>query len=441
MIMNVRSTCKVEDRHFPSPLQRRTRDEGGTAPVFDPQKQDRRGRPDPHRLPLSAGERGEHADDPAQTRHHSSSPRTSLRARILAAALGLALPPGLAAAQELKDVQAAKDPLILQEQGSFFVGGRTAHVDITGWDELGPDFAKAFGMPGDATVDQMYVQFQKAPGSEKHVPIIFVHGCCLSSKTWETTPDGRMGWYEYFTRKGYPTYLAEQSGRARSGFNATGFNQVRAGQMPPEQQRKMLLATHQFAWSIFRFGPKYGTAWPDEQFPIEKVDQLYKQVIPDLILTEVPSLGAEFTTPTTKNPTIDNMATLAGDLGGAILVGHSQSSGFPTQAALKQRPGVKGLIQLETGCFANLSDDQIKVLAKIPMLIVVGDHWDTPQPPPECVKERDQIDGAGGDFTFMSLPEKGLKGNSHMFMQDKNNLQVADLILDWIGRHVEHAAP
>ena len=45
----------------------------------------------------------------------------------------------------------------------------------------------------------------------------------------------------------------------------------------------MLLATYQFAWSIFRFGPKYGVAWPDGQFPIDKVDELYKQVIPDLI--------------------------------------------------------------------------------------------------------------------------------------------------------------
>ena len=32
----------------------------------------------------------------------------------------------------------------------------------------------------------------------------------------------------------------------------------------------------------------------------------------------------------------------------------------------------------------------------------------------------------------------GMKGNSHMFMQDKNNLQVADVIVDWVDKHVEH---
>ena len=38
---------------------------------------------------------------------------------------------------------------------------------------------------------------------------------------------------------------------------------------------------------------------------------------------------------------------------------------------------------------------------------------------------------------MMSLPKLGIKGNSHMLMQDKNNLQLADLILAWIDKHVE----
>jgi hypothetical protein len=131
------------------------------------------------------------------------------------------------------------------------------------------------------------------------------------------------------------------------------------------------------------------------------------------------------------------MAALARDLGGAILVGHSQSSGFPTQAVLKYASGVRGIIQLETGCFGNLTHDQITVLAKIPILIVVGDHFSTLQPSPACMTELQQINAAGGDMTFIALPTLGLIGNSHMFMQDKNNLEVADIIQNWISRHVE----
>jgi len=36
------------------------------------------------------------------------------------------------------------------------------------------------------------------------------------------------------------------------------------------------------------------------------------------------------------------------------------------------------------------------------------------------------------------LPEVGFHGNSHMLMQDRNSLQVADWLLGWIDRHVEN---
>ena len=34
----------------------------------------------------------------------------------------------------------------------------------------------------------------------------------------------------------------------------------------------------------------------------------------------------------------------------------------------------------------------------------------------------------------MSLPAMGIKGNGHMMMMDKNNLQIADLIIGWVGQ-------
>src|SRR5438132_824973 len=365
---------------------------------------------------------------PMKITHFRHVARASLRLAMAAAALLCTV----AAAQSRSDVRQPSEPLVLKAQGSFFVGGRQMFSDAAGWNLIG--LLGQFSS-GDVTVDQMYVQFQIPENSRRRVPIVFVHGCCLSSKTWETTPDGRMGWYEYFTRRGFSTYLAEQSGRARSGFNATIYNDVKGGLQPLTAQPPVLLGTAQFAWSVFRFGPSLGTVWPDEQFPMDKVQQLYKQVIPDLILTEVPSLTAEFVSPLTNNPTVANMAALARDLSGAILVGHSQSSVFPTQAVLKGLPGIRGIIQLETGCLSNLTADEIAMMAKVPMLVVVGDHFATPQPTPGCVTEMNQINAAGGDMSFIALPSVGLHGNSHMFMQDRNNLQVADIIIKWIDDH------
>src|SRR5215510_8703650 len=168
-----------------------------------------------------------------------------------------------------------KRPLVIASQGSFFVGGESKTITPT------PGPAVIAG-GGEVTVNQMYVQYQTPPDADRHVPVVMVHGCCLSSKTWETTPDGRMGWNEYFVRKGRAVYLADQSSRARSGFDATKISAVKAGAAPPSELPNILFATHQTAWSVFRFGPKFGEAFPDGQFPIEAVDELYKQMIPDL---------------------------------------------------------------------------------------------------------------------------------------------------------------
>ena len=37
---------------------------------------------------------------------------------------------------------------------------------------------------------------------------------------------------------------------------------------------------------------------------------------------------------------------------------------------------------------------------------------------------------------MLSPAETAVHGNSHMIMQDKNNLQIADLILKWIDEQV-----
>jgi hypothetical protein len=68
--------------------------------------------------------------------------------------------------------------------------------------------------------------------------------------------------------------------------------------------------------------------------------------------------------------------------------------------------------------------------------MMVGDHFGK-QPQPNCIKEMRGIKAAHGDMTFIALPDLGVRGNSHMFMQDRNNLQIADLIIEWIDKHVK----
>jgi len=37
---------------------------------------------------------------------------------------------------------------------------------------------------------------------------------------------------------------------------------------------------------------------------------------------------------------------------------------------------------------------------------------------------------------LLVLPDIGIKGNTHMLMQDDNSLDIADILIDWIGKHV-----
>lgn len=317
-------------------------------------------------------------------------------------------------------------PLVVKSQGSFFVGGESKTITQ-------PGFGNAQPTSGDITVNQMYVQYQIPPNGDRHVPVVMVHGCCLSSKTWETTPDGRMGWSEYFVRKDRSVYLADQVSRARSGFDPTRFTEVRSGKVQPAQLPTILAATHQTAWAVFRFGPTFGQPFPDGQFPVEAVDELYKQMIPDLNST-LP----------TPNPTWTNMAALGVRLRGAVLMGHSESGFFPEQAALIDPSGIKGMISIEMPC-PTLAPAQISALAKVPTLVMFGDHLDMTGGGPAnwaasfkaCSAFVEQVKSAGGDAEMMHLPALGIHGNSHMLMQDRNSDQLADLVLAWIDRHVE----
>ena len=47
-----------------------------------------------------------------------------------------------------------------------------------------------------------------------------------------------------------------------------------------------------------------------------------------------------------------------------------------------------------------------------------------------------RLKAAGGQAEMLAPADRGIRGNSHMIMQDKNNLQIADLILQWIDGRV-----
>jgi pimeloyl-ACP methyl ester carboxylesterase len=352
--------------------------------------------------------------------------RSALLAVVTAAGvLGMARS---VAAQAIKDVQVPDTPLVLKAQGSFYVGGEKAEQTKGELGDLGPG--------GHIAVNQMYVRFMVPQGGEGNVPVVMVHGATLTGKSWETTPDGRMGWDEYFVRKGHPVYVPDQVGRGRSGFNQAVFNNVRAGSAPPASQPVWLRFSDEGVWPNFRFGAQPGSPFPDSQFPVAAVDELAKQGVPDM------SFGMP-----RPSPTIKSLSDLATQLKGAVLMGHSQSGSFPLEAALLDSRAARGLVLVEPGrCPDTYTDDQVKTLATVPILVVFGDHRDNPTGLPTlptwqarfeaCQALIGRITGLGGHAQMLNPPERGIRGNSHMIMQDRNSLQIADLVLQWIDERV-----
>ena len=44
-----------------------------------------------------------------------------------------------------------------------------------------------------------------------------------------------------------------------------------------------------------------------------------------------------------------------------------------------------------------------------------------------------KVRDAGGQVDVVSLPERGIRGNSHMVMMDRNNREVAAVVQDWLA--------
>ena len=230
-----------------------------------------------------------------------------------------------AAAQGLKDVQAADTPLVLKAQGSFFVGGEKAEQTQVETGGLGPG--------GHITVNQMYVRYMVPQAGAGNVPVVMVHGATLTGKSWETTPDGRMGWDEYFVRKGHPVYVPDQVGRGRSGFNRPSSNNARAGTVPPASLPNWLRFSDEVVWPNFRFGSKPDAPYADSQFPVAAVDELSKQGVPDL------TYGGGVPNP---NPTFKALSDFATQLNGAVLIGTLAGGPVPAGGGAAQSRRGKG---------------------------------------------------------------------------------------------------
>lgn len=255
------------------------------------------------------------------------------------------------------------EPLVIQEQGSFSAGGTIITAPGTF------DAKKPLDSAGQTYHGDHASVFYQIPENPHKYPIVMLHGAGQSSRTWESTPDGREGFQNIFLRRGFSTYIVDQPRRGDAGRTTV------EGTVTPKPDEQMW-------FNQFRVG-----VWPDYfkgvQFSHDKeaLNQYFRQMTPS-------------TGPFDVNVISDAMSAVVDKSGPAILFTHSQGGGPGWYTAMKNNK-VKAIVAFEPGsgfvfpekelpapmpsAFDTLKGEpvpmeQFMALTKIPILIIYGDN-------------------------------------------------------------------
>ena len=311
---------------------------------------------------------------------------------------------------------------MVKEVGSFHVGGRTAALSgMPTSDVVFSPGAPAIKVDpnGEFEAEQMYVQYVKLAQPKAKVPILLWHGGGLTGVTWETKPDGKPGWQQFFLNAGYDVYVSDAVERGRASW----------ARYPEIFKSEPMFRTKKEAWELFRIGPSYEiggqrVAFEGQQFPIEAFDQFAKQGVPRWV--------------TNDEATQKAYDALVEKVCPCVVVVHSQGGNFGFNAALAAPDKIKALVAIEPSGAPDPAKVDIGKLKGVPHLIVWGDFRDKvavwQRLPVAPTKYRDALVAAGGKADVFDLPVMGIKGNTHMLMMDRNSDDVAKLVHDWIAK-------
>jgi hypothetical protein len=312
-------------------------------------------------------------------------------------------------------------PIVLRGMGSFHVGGRL--VELSGLPVKEVLFTPG-GVPakvdpnGVYQVEQMYAQYFLPQERRGKVPLLMWHGGGLTGVTYETTPDGREGWLNYFIRRGWDVYNSDAVERGRAGW----------AQYPEVFKGEPVFLTVANPFERFRIGSGAGSWDADpakrkvlsgNQFPVEAYGNFVKQNVPRWTTTDEAAIAA--------------YVELVDKVGPSVLLVHSQAGQFGFKVAQARPDKVKAVVAVEPAAAGDPA--KAAALAGVPVLMIFGDYIEQDARWPKIrandLAFAEAVKAAGGSVDVIDLPQRGIRGNSHMLMMDKNNLEIAALIQDW----------
>jgi pimeloyl-ACP methyl ester carboxylesterase len=306
----------------------------------------------------------------------------------------------------------------------------------------------------------MYVEHLR-PHTVKHkFPLVLISGTAQTAVNWMTTPDGRPGWAQYFVEQGWEVYLVDQPARGRSAWNPGVDGELRSFSAATVET---LFTGASGPWPQ----AKLHTQWPGSG---RKGDPVFDQ----FYASQVAYVGSNTDT---QNAMKAAGVALLERIGPAVLVTHSQAGPFGWLIADARPDLVKAIVALEpqgppiqsgtrkTAAWGvadiaityeprlqNAADLNVEQQAA-PDGPDLHTCWVQKEPARQLVHLKNtpiaviaaeasyhaQYDHctvrwlrqAGVPVDYIQLAEKGIRGNGHMLMLEKNNLQVAALVSHW----------
>lgn len=343
----------------------------------------------------------------------------------------------------------------VKSRGFFYVGGAYK----------GPDKNRV--MSG-----QIYVEVLVPQKIRRPYPLVLIHGAAQTATNWMGTPDGRKGWAEYFVEQGYVVYMIDQPMRGRSAWH------------PSDGETRMFSA--QAIESQFTSTADLGS-WPQSklhtQWPGNSPTKGKRgdPVFDAFYATQVESLASNADTQKFNQIAVSE---LLDRIGPSVLLTHSQAGPFGWLIADARPKLVKGIVAIEPSGppFENsvnatgkarawgpsdipltydpsvLKPQDLSVEKEVPERAELFGCWMQRSPARKLINLKNipvmvlaaeasyhavydhctakYLSQAGVPTDFVRLEDQGIHGNGHMVMIEKNNLEVASLIDQWVKRKV-----
>ena len=345
---------------------------------------------------------------------------------------------------------------------TFFVGGCYA----------GPPEARV--MQG-----QMFVEALTPERVLHPYPLVLIHGGAQTANCWLTTPDGREGWADMFTERGWIVYLVDQPARGRSAWQP-GLDGPLTTIPVPYIERLFTACADYDDWPQARLH----TQWPGAEGKGHPGDPVFDQ----FYASQVPWLGRG----ETETAVAQAGAALLDRIGPAVLLVHSQAgtlgwlmadvrpglvkaivaiepSGPPYKddgsirkvpdrlwgltftpltydppvtaddpLAFEQHPPPLDRAGLQSGWLQKGSPRPLTQLRHVPVLVVTAeasyhaayDH---------CTVA--YLAQAGVPVEHLRLEDQGVHGNGHMMMLELNNAEIAAMLDAWMERTLAGPPP